>query len=161
QLFAAAVHLALELLDQRDLLGIVAYIALEPRHELARAAPLIFIDAPVLFLQPDREAAERRLGARDRGVDRTGLRNDLHALRLPAERAVVIVVGASEQQDERPDHTGQDRAEDDRQPEANTLPPPVIFAVDIPHEHAHLLPDKRTAAKHGRSRGFNSPRKGI
>src|SRR3546814_7114308 len=70
-LFAAAVHLARQLLDQRDLFGIVAHIAAEPRHELARAAPLIFIDAPVLFLQPDREAAERRLGARDRGVDRS------------------------------------------------------------------------------------------
>ncbi len=113
QLFAAAVHLARQLLDEHDLFGIVAYIALQPRHELARAAPLIFIDAPVLFLQPDREAAERRLRPRDRGVDRARLRNDLHALRLPAERAVVIVVGAREQQHERPDHTGQDRTEDD------------------------------------------------
>src|SRR3546814_14884562 len=74
---------------------------------------------------------------------------------------MVSVVGAREQQDERPDHTGQDRAKDDRRPEANTLPPAVILAVDIPLEHAHLLPDKRCAAKHGRPRSFNSPRKGI
>src|SRR3546814_6480492 len=94
-----------------------------------------------------REAAERRLGARDRGVDRTGLRDDLQALRLPAERSIVIVVGAREQQDERPDHTGQDRAKTNRRPEANTLPPAVIPAVDIPLEHAHLLPDKRRSGE--------------
>src|SRR3546814_2197508 len=74
---------------------------------------------------------------------------------------MVSVVGAREQQDERPDHTGQDRAKDDRRPEANTLPPAVILAVDIPLEHAHLLPDKGGAAKHGSPRRFNSPRKDI
>src|SRR3546814_5838406 len=36
-----------------------------------------------------------------------------------------------------------------------------ILAVDIPLEHAHLLPDKGGAAKHGSPRRFNSPRKDI
>src|SRR3546814_12242706 len=46
-------------------------------------------------------------------------------------------------------------------PETNPVPPAVNLAVDIPPEHAHLLPGKGGAAKHGSPRRFNSPRKDI
>src|SRR3546814_9992140 len=110
------------------------------------------------LLQPDREAAERRLGARKRGVERTGLRNHLQAVGLPAERAVVIVVGAHQQQDERRDDAHQYRADPRRQPGAQPLAAPVAVAVEIPLKHRSLLP---TIARRGKRRRPAATRRGA
>jgi hypothetical protein len=68
-------------------------------------------------------------------------------VRLPAQRAVIIVVGAAHQHDERTDDAGQHRAQPDGQPEAQPFATALIVVIQIPLEHADLLSNKRSGAK--------------
>ena len=69
ELCPAPVEFGGQCLDQRRLFRIVTDVAAEQREILLRQPPLLLKDAAVLLFQADREAAECRLGARQRGIE--------------------------------------------------------------------------------------------